>query len=162
MTKKSASPKKVDGGTEIGNPHLFDLAAFKAEKEALEAKYLAGVREEITQLQEQRRTIDTRLNELNRLESEITGHAYRLPAAGKNRRPRTSTEDKLAVAKVLFDKMHGSKLNKFRGVDLKDFSDGMPVAALVALWNESAAVKDDKTKAIHSEGEKGGKAYWVA
>lgn len=131
---------------------LNEIAEFKRSK-------VQPIKDKIQELQAQRREIDQQLNELNRLEAELEGRSF-APSAGKapGTRRRLKPEQKMDLAKVIFDKMKSSRLNKFSSSDLEDFADGVPVRDLVVIWNEKA----EKGEQIHVEGEKRATRYFVA
>jgi hypothetical protein len=163
MSKKTTGPKEAalrelrEGKAENG---LFDVDGYQKELEALREKHLTGIRGKILELGAQRRQIDEELNKLNAVENSITGHASRAPVGGTGKKKRVTSEEKLTLAEVIFEKMHGSKLNKFSSTDLKDFSNGIQPRELISIWNQHH--KADKSKSIHTEGAKAATRYWVS
>jgi hypothetical protein len=131
---------------------LQEIANFKQSK-------LAPIKAEIQRLQGERRQIDIKLNDLNQLEAELEGRAVVAKNGGVKTRRRLSEQDKLALGRVLFDKLKASRLNKFSSADLEGFCDGFPPREIIALWNEKAENKGEK---IHVEGTRRACKYFVA
>lgn len=135
----------------------FDTSSILAEIEAFKLSKVQPIKDEIQKLQAQRREIDVRLNELNRIESELTGRVVPPAGGGASRGKRKNKEYKLGLAQVIFNKLHSSKQNRFSASELKTFSEGVAMPELQTLWN--AAHKD---KQIQHEGDKTARRYYVA
>ena len=133
----------------------FDKAAILEEIESFKATKLAPIREQIKVIEEERRGLDRRLADLRQLEAELSGKAVDGGMASGGRKRRTK-EDKMKLAAKIHDHLKSDVGTKYTPKELREFSDGVEVRELVALWNST-----NKDKKIHNEGNKSNSRYFV-
>lgn len=164
--KEAAMRNQREGGNTGTDPVEAvkkKLAELEARQEEERKKFLSEqtepIRNRINELEDQRRQISGEIEDLWGTLAALEGKkapARRGGGGTGGKRIRRTEEEKLKLAEAVFGVVNAKRGSRVAPADLNAATEGVPLPALVELWNQK-----NPDRQIHREGQKSTTRYYV-